>query len=486
MAEFTSRFKEITRRVPIDEHNVSVKFDESKCKNCTLCRRQCEGTMSVMDYYYLPSTGDMPICVHCGQCSSACPFGAITEVSEIEQVKAAIRDKDTVVMFQTAPAVRVGLGEEFGLEFGSFVEGKMVAALRSLGADYVFDTNFGADLTIMEEATELLHRLQSEEAPVPQFTSCCPAWVEFAEIYFPELLPNLSTTKSPISILSAMEKTYFAKKAGIDPKKIVNVCITPCTAKKAEIRRPELQAAADYWEMDGLRDTDYCLTTRELARWIREEGIDFDSLADASFDHVFGEASGAGVIFGNSGGVMEAALRTAYYFFTGREAPAVFLPFEPIRGMEGVKKASVAFGHFVIHVAAVSGLANARKFIDELIKENKLDEYSFIEVMACPGGCIGGGGQPLTKMPKAKEAKQARITSLYKRETECKVRSSWQNEEIQALYKEFLGKPLGEMSEMMLHTYFLSKHDLLGKLDHITPETNPSSTRFKPHFVLKV
>ena len=215
MPEFQSRFKEIQRRVPIDEHNFSIQFDETKCKNCTLCRRTCAATQTVMDYYYLPSTNDMPICVHCGQCAAVCPFGAITEVSDVDRVKAAIADPSKAVMIQTAPAVRVGLGEAFGMDPGTFVEGKMVAALKKLGADYVFDTDFGADLTIMEEAMELLHRLQSEEIPIPQFTSCCPAWVEFLETYYPDLMPHLSSTKSPISILSAVMKTWFVKQQNL-------------------------------------------------------------------------------------------------------------------------------------------------------------------------------------------------------------------------------------------------------------------------------
>lgn len=486
MPTFTSRFKELPRRVPIDEHNIAVQFDETKCKNCTLCRRKCANEMTVMDYYYLASTGDMPMCIHCGQCSSVCPFGAITEVSEVEKVKAAIKDPDKIVIFQTAPAVRVGLGEAFGKPFGTFVEGKMVAALRALGGDYVFDTNFGADLTIMEEATEMLNRLQSEEAPIPQFTSCCPGWVEFVEIFYPNLIPHLSTTKSPISILSSVIKTYFAKLKDIDPKRIVNVCVTPCTAKKAEIRRPELNSASFYWDIPEIRDTDYCITTRELAAWMQEENMDFDALEDATFDSVFGQASGAGVIFGNTGGVMEAALRTAYYMFTGRKAPDLFIPFEPVRGLEGVKKATVAFGHFVIHVAAISGIGNARAFIDDLIARNAFEDYSFIEVMACPGGCIGGGGQPKMKLPLVKDAQEARMAAIYARDAEVEIKSSWENPEIQSLYADFLEEPLGEIPESLLHTYFLSKQALLGKMGQVLPENNPMSTRFKPHSVLKV
>ena len=315
MPEFHSRFENIDRRVPIDEHNCAVQFDVTKCKNCTLCRRACADTQTVLDYYSLSSTGDLPICVHCGQCATACPFDAINEVNDVGRVKEALNDPDKIVIFQTAPAVRVGLGEAFGMEPGSFVEGKMVSALRALGADYVFDTDFGADMTIMEEAMELLHRLQSEEIPIPQFTSCCPAWVEFAETFYPDLIPHLSSTKSPISILSPIIKTYFAQQKNIDPKKIVNVCVTPCTAKKSEIRRPQLSAAGLFWDEPEIRDTDICITTRELAKWIQEENIDFDSLENSHFDKTFGSSSGGGRIFGNSGGVMEAAIRTAYHMF---------------------------------------------------------------------------------------------------------------------------------------------------------------------------
>ncbi|NJE35576.1 MULTISPECIES: [FeFe] hydrogenase, group A [Megasphaera] len=480
MSVFRSRFKELQRRVPIDEHNCAVQFDETKCKNCTLCRRACANTQSIMDYYSLASTGDMPICVHCGQCASACPFDAITEVNDVEKVKAAIQNPDKIVIFQTAPAVRVGLGESFGMEPGTFVEGKMVAALRALGGDYVFDTDFGADLTIMEEATELLHRLQSEEIPIPQFTSCCPAWVEFAEIFYPDLLPHLSSTKSPISILSPVIKTFFAQKKDIDPSKIVNVCVTPCTAKKAEILRPEFNSSSIFWDVPEMRDTDICITTRELANWIKEENIDFAALEDSKFDTAFGESSGGGKIFGNSGGVMEAAIRTAYHLFTGRPAPKDFIPFEEVRGQEGVKKASVAFGHFVLHVASISGLANARAFIDDLIKNNDFENYSFIEVMACPGGCIGGGGQPKVKLPQVKKVNEARIASLYKSDEETDIKASWQNPEIEELYKLFLDEPLSEMAEWALHTYFSDKSDQLGKMKNLTPETNPMSTRFKP------
>lgn len=480
MAAFTSRFEHYDRRVPIDEHNCSVVFDVTKCKNCTLCRRACCDTQTILDYYSLASTGDMPICVHCGQCANACPFGAMEEKSDIDKVKEAIADEDKIVVFQTAPAVRVGLGEAFGMEPGAFVQGKMVTALRMLGGDYVFDTDFGADLTIMEEAVELLHRLDSDEIPTPQFTSCCPGWVEFCEIYYPELIPHLSSTKSPISILSPVIKTWFAKQKNIDPRKIVNVCVTPCTAKKAEIRRPELNGASIFWDMPELRDTDICITTRELAQWIKEENIPFDMLDNSSFSRAFGKSSGGGRIFGNAGGVMEAALRNAYHTVTGNAAPKEFMPLESTRGLDGVKEAKVSLGSKTIKIAAISGLGNARKFIDKMIEAHALSEYAFIEVMACPGGCVYGGGQPKVKMPQIKKVSEARQASLYQSDVDAEEKSSWENPEIQALYKDFLEEPLSEKAEYLLHTYFTDKSDCLGKQRYITPQTNPMSPKYKP------
>lgn len=479
MSDFESRFKELNRRVAIDEHNASVHFDIEKCKNCMLCRKQCASTMSVTDYYYLQSTGDVPICVHCGQCSAICPFGATTAVSSVEDVKAAIADPRYTVVFQTAPAVRVSLGESFGLPAGTFVEGRMVAALRALGADYVFDTCTGADMTIMEEASELVYRLEHETELLPQFTSCCPAWVEFAEIFFPELLPHLSTAKSPISMLSPMIKTYFAKNKQIDPNRIVSVCVTPCTAKKTEILRPDMNASAQFWDIPSMRDTDLCITTRELAGWIQDAGIDFTSLPETPYDDIFGAPTGSGLIFGSSGGVMESALRTAYYLKTGQAAPKDFMEFKPIRGMEGVKVAKVPYGNKILHVAAVSGLSNVRLFIHELEEEIMLGHYAFIEIMACPGGCIGGGGQPHTKLPQSTVAKTARSVSLYQRDLHCPIRSSWQNPEVQRVYENFLDEPLSPIAESMLHTSFKNKHYRLGNMDDITPQTCPTSPQYQ-------
>jgi phosphate acetyltransferase len=467
---FTSRFEKLDKRVAVDQRNASIQFDPEKCKNCTLCRRRCAQTMSITDYYSLPSTGDIPICVHCGQCSLTCMFGATTTVSQVEKVQEAISDPNKVVIFQIAPAVRVALGEEFGLPFGSIVKGKTITALRKLGADYVFDTNFGADLTVMEEASEFLERLKNHKEQLPLFTSCCSSWVEFVEIYFPEIISHLATTRSPISSLSSIIKTYFAKKADIPPDKIVNVCVTPCTSKKSEILRPELNGAAHYWDTRDMRDTDLCITTRELAQWIKEKRLGFNTLEDSNYDSLLGEASGAGIIFGNSGGVMEAILRTAHFLHTGEHISEYFLHFEPIRGVEGIKTASVMFDDDVINVAAISGLANARKFINTIERRHAWKKYSLIEVMACPGGCIGGGGQPRTKLSQAVEAKKARVASLYRLDDECDIHASWENQELRMLYKDFLEGPLSYMSTLLLHTHFFNKHYMLGKDDQVEPK----------------
>lgn len=437
-------------RVPIEADNPSIARNESLCVKCGQCRNVCTSPIGVLGTYALEQTGDRAICIHCGQCANVCPVGSITEVYEYQKVKAAVEDKDKIVIVSTSPSVRVALGEEFGLPKGAFVQGKMVALLRALGVDYVLDTNFAADLTIVEEASELLARITgATDKPLPQFTSCCPAWVKFAETYYPELLPHISTAKSPIGMQGPTIKTYFAQKMGIDPRKIVNVALTPCTAKKFEIRREEMNAAGQKLDIPELRDMDNVITTRELALWAKEAGIDFVSLEDSDFDKLMGEASGAGVIFGNTGGVMEAALRTAYAYFTGEQPPKEMLKLEPVRGYDGLREASVELAGRVINVAVVHGTENVRKLIAAGI-----EKYHFIEVMTCPGGCIGGGGQPKDFAYDADAARKARIEGLYERDAEMELHLSHENKEIQQLYQEFYGAPLSELAESMLHTTY--------------------------------
>ena len=437
-------------RVPIEEDNPSIVRNESLCIKCGQCRNVCTSPVGVLGTYALEQTGDRAICIHCGQCANVCPVGSITEVYEYPEVKAAVQDKDKIVIVSTSPSVRVALGEEFGMPKGAFVQGKMVALLRALGVDYVLDTNFAADLTIVEEASELLARIKGEtDKPLPQFTSCCPAWVKFAETYYPELLPHVSTAKSPIGMQGPTIKTYFAQKMGIDPRKIVNVALTPCTAKKFEIRREEMNAAGQKLGIAELRDMDNVITTRELALWAKEAGIDFTSLEDSDFDKFMGEASGAGVIFGNTGGVMEAALRTAYAYLTGEQPPKEILKLEPVRGYDGLREASVEIAGRVINVAVVHGTENVRKLI-----AGGIEKYHFIEVMTCPGGCIGGGGQPKDFAYDADAARKARIEGLYERDAEMELHLSHENKEIQQLYQEFYDTPLSDMAEAMLHTAY--------------------------------
>ncbi len=437
-------------RVPIEADNPSIVRNESLCVKCGQCRNVCTSPIGVLGTYALEQTGDRAICIHCGQCANVCPVDSITEVYEYPEVKAAVEDKNKIVIVSTSPSVRVALGEEFGLPKGAFVQGKMVALLRALGVDYVLDTNFAADLTIVEEASELLARITgATDKPLPQFTSCCPAWVKFAETYYPELLPHISTAKSPIGMQGPTIKTYFAQKMGIDPRKIVNVALTPCTAKKFEIRREEMNAAGQKLDIHELRDMDNVITTRELALWAKEAGIDFVSLEDSDFDKLMGEASGAGVIFGNTGGVMEAALRTAYAYFTGEQPPKEMLKLEPVRGYDGLREASVELAGRVINVAVVHGTENVRKLIAAGI-----EKYHFIEVMTCPGGCIGGGGQPKDFAYDADAARKARIEGLYERDAEMELHLSHENKEIQQLYQEFYDAPLSELAESMLHTTY--------------------------------
>lgn len=444
-------------RVAIDEDNPSVKRMEALCVHCGQCKNICNDYISVNNHYDLESTGQKSVCVNCGQCVKVCPVDSLVGKDEYPDVEKAILDEGKVVIVSTSPSVRVGLGDEFGYPEGTFLEGKMVALLKKLGVDYVLDTNFGADLTICEEATELINRIKGNGMPFPQFTSCCPAWVKFAEIYYPELLPHISTCKSPIGMQGPLVKTYFAEKMGIDPSRIVNVALTPCLAKKMEIRREEMNISARINDMPQMRDMDYVITTVELAKWAKEKGISLEELEEASFDKVMGEASGAGVIFGNTGGVMEAAVRTAYSYLTGEEPSELFFDLKPVRGMDGIREAEVDLGGIKAKVAVVFGLQNARNLIAK-IKAGA--EYHFIEIMTCPGGCIGGGGQP-KHLGEEDAVRKARIQALYDRDKNMEHRTSHTNREILQLYQEYLTAPGSELAEELLHTMYYDRSDIL-------------------------
>lgn len=443
-----------TKAHTIDCSNPSLVRDQEKCILCGRCIRICRDVQG-MDVYSFAGRGFNTIvstafehdlkdaaCTYCGQCASVCPTGAIVEKDDTEQVWQAINDPEKVVIVQTAPSVRVALGEELNIPAGSIVTGKMVAALRSLGFDKVFDTNFSADLTIMEEGHEFLDRLQNGGV-LPMITSCSPGWVNMIELKYPELLPHLSTAKSPQQMFGAVAKTYFAEQAGIDPSKIVSVSVMPCTAKKAEAQREEMCDS-------GYRDVDIVITTRELGRMIREAGIDFASLPEENFDSPLGTGSGAGVIFGTTGGVMEAALRTVADVVSGQDLPKV--DYTEVRGMEETREAVIEIAGREIRIAVVNTLGSARKML-ERIKAGTAD-YQFIEVMACPGGCIGGGGQPV---PVNREIRQKRREALFTCDRMSELRKSHENPEIKALYDNWLGKPLGEKAHHLLHTHYSAK-----------------------------
>ncbi|MCL1797548.1 MAG: [FeFe] hydrogenase, group A [Eggerthellaceae bacterium] len=447
-------------RIPIDQNNPAIVRHEELCIKCGECRRMCEGDVAVGGLYDLESTGDCPICIHCGQCANVCPPSSITERYEYADVKEAILDPEKIVIFSTSPSVRVGLGEEFGYAPGTFVEGKMVASLRALGADYVLDTNFAADLTITEEASELVDRIVNKTKPLPQFTSCCPAWVKFVETFYPNMLAHISTSKSPIGMQGPTIKTYFAAQHGINPESIVNVALTPCTAKKFEIRREEMCDASKELDIDAMRDMDHVITTRELALWLKEEGINFDELEEGSYDDLMGAASGAGVIFGNTGGVMEAAARTAYFYVAGENPGEGFLNLEPVRGMDGIRSAEVDIAGTPVRVAVVHGISNAKQVLDELVA-GKCD-YDFVEVMTCWGGCIGGGGQPKTAIPMNNEIRASRIAALYQKDSSMALRFSHDNPDIKAVYENYYEKPLSERAERMLHTSYHDRSADLG------------------------
>lgn len=456
-----SKHLSIEVRVPIEPDNPSIEREEAKCIKCGQCKNICTDYIGVHGTYTLEGTNDTAVCINCGQCANVCPVSSITEKYEYKDVEKEINNSEKVVIFSTSPSVRTALGEEFGMEYGSFVEGKMVKLLRDLGADYVLDTNFSADLTIVEEASELIERITKSAKPLPQFTSCCPSWVKYVETYYPDMLGHISTAKSPIGMQGPTIKTYFAKKMNINPENIVNVAVTPCTAKKYEIRRQEMNAASKYLNIDGMRDMDYVITTRELALWAKEKEIEFTNLEDSPYDDLMGKASGAGVIFGNTGGVMEAALRTAYEYITGEKAPDKLYELRAIRGMEEIKEASIKIGELDVNIAVIYGTKNASKMLNRIQAGEK--KYHFIEVMTCPGGCIGGGGQPKGTLEKGDDLRTKRINGLYKRDGEMQLRTSHENEEIIALYKEFYQKPLSELAERMLHTAYIDRSKDLGK-----------------------
>jgi iron-only hydrogenase group A len=447
---------QVKGRVPIDPENPSIVRDDRKCVLCGQCIEACQRVQTVFGSYELPVKDDF-ICVHCGQCTLWCPSGAISEKDDRARVAAALADPTKFVIVQTAPATRVGIGEEFGMAAGAWAEGKQVAALRQLGFKKVFDTNFSADLTIMEEGSELIERVtKKSDEPLPQLTSCCPGWVKFVEYYYPELIPNLSSAKSPQQMMGAVMKTYYAKKAGIDPKNIFSVSVMPCTAKKFEAARPEFDSAGKYWQSGELRDIDAVLTVRELAWMIKEKGIDLPSLAEEKYDSVLGEGSGAGLIFGTTGGVMEAAVRSAYFLITGSKAPAAAFNLTPVRGLTGLKEAAISVpGHGEIRVAVAHGLHNARYLLDKVQKGEA--KYDFIEVMSCPGGCIGGGGMPRTTVPPMDVVRIERIKSMQAKDAGDTLRESHENTEVKTLYKEFLDKPLSPRAKQLLHTSYASR-----------------------------
>lgn len=448
-------------RVPIECDNPSIQRDEEKCIKCGQCKNICQDYIGVHGTYSLEDTLDRAVCINCGQCANVCPVSSIHETYEYPFIQEEMKNSDKIIIFNTSPSVRIALGEEFGMEDGTFVEGKMIALLRKLGAKYVLDTNFSADLTILEEGTELIRRLTKQTKPLPQFTSCCPAWVKYLEIYHPEMRNHLSTAKSPIGMQGPTVKTYFAKKMNLDPTQIINIAVTPCTAKKYEIKREEMCDAGKYLGIDNMRDMDYVITTRELAKWAKEENIDFTSLKDSKFDSLMGEASGAGVIFGNSGGVMEAALRTAYEIMTGESAPINLLTYTPVRGLDDVKEASVDMNGITVNIAVIFGTKNASQFIEKMKTADK--KYHFVEVMTCPGGCIGGGGQPKDTKYQGDLLRAKRIAGLYNRDQSMNLRKSHENPEIQQLYKDFYQEPMSDLAENMLHTTYIDRSKELGK-----------------------
>ena len=462
-----------SKNYQIDAYSPSIIKDDSKCIRCQRCVRTCEELQHVSalgvaykgDKMKISTFFENPmfevVCTNCGQCVNRCPTGALIERNYIDQVWDAIYDENTHVVVQTAPAVRVALGEDLGVDTGEIVTGKMVTALKRLGFNSVLDTDFTADLTIIEEGNELLTRLKralvdkDPNVRLPMATSCSPGWIKFIEHTYPEYLDNLSTCKSPQQMFGALAKTYYAQKRNIDPAKIVSVSIMPCTAKKFEADRPEMRSS-------GFKDVDFVLTTRELAVMIKQAGLDFAKLPESDYDSIMGQSTGAAVIFGATGGVMEAALRTAYEVVTGREVPFDGLNITAVRGMDGVREAAITINgtkpewNFLegvtLKTVVAHGLVNAKKVMDS-VRDGKAD-YHFIEIMACPGGCLGGGGQPV---PTNKEIREKRAKAIYQEDAGKQIRKSHENPEVVGIYAEFLKEPLGHKSHELLHTHYKAR-----------------------------
>lgn len=458
----------------IDNYSPSIVKDDSKCIRCQRCVRTCAELQGVSalavaykgEHQKISTFLDHPlvevVCTNCGQCINRCPVGALVERTYLDQVWDAINDPTKHTVVQTAPAVRVAIGEELGYDPGSRLTGKMVSALKRLGFDSVLDTDFTADLTIMEEGTELLTRLKKalvdkdESVSLPMTTSCSPGWIKFIEHTFPEFLPNVSTCKSPQQMFGALAKTYYARKKGLKAQDVVSISIMPCTAKKYEADRPEMRSS-------GYKDVDFVLTTRELGDMIKQAGINFKNLPDMSYDSIMGDSTGAAVIFGATGGVMEAAIRTAYEIVTGREVPFENLNILPVRGMDGVKEAQLLIDDCLpewsflngvkLSCAVAHGLSNARKLM-QAVKDGQAS-YHFIEIMACPGGCLGGGGQPI---PTNKEIRAKRAQAIYDEDENLAIRKSHENPEVKQIYEEFLGAPNSHKAHDLLHTHYTERN----------------------------